>query len=91
MIDVGEPALNGPNAFRCGPNYNYSSCSIHEKDWQTEEAYKGSLPGPCCSVNSFCGKTKKHCDWPGIDFREVIWGKLKPKDFYYYTTVLNIY
>ena len=65
-----DPILHGEEYHKCGPvRGNFSRCSTLPADW--------TIPGqpdngPCCSENGFCGRTHLHCDYPGVDFREVI-------------------
>ena len=66
---MNPPVLSGLNYHKCGPKHNHAICSTKKSDWKVK-----NLPdnGPCCSLNGYCGETTDHCNYPGVDFREII-------------------
>ena len=61
-----DPILSGENYHRCGPKFNFATCSLKPADWTVKQPHNG----PCCSPNNYCGETAAHCD-RGVDFREL--------------------
>ena len=65
MAKQSDPIISGPNRGLCGPIYSNAVCSAKAEDWTDGN-------GPCCAVNGTCGEAIAHCNYPGIDFREIL-------------------
>ena len=71
MSHRAHPILSGVDRGLCGPKYKNATCSTKRTDWVNTNSVD---IGPCCASDGTCGESSVHCNYPGIDFREIIDG-----------------